>query len=225
MKTLIRNLIISTSLLGSALTLADEAPQKKCNGVKDDDFATYMEKDAKNYEFLANNTLVKDKRTGLTWQRCPLGSTLDDNGTANNTKDDKCKGSVWPRAVAEGGTPPSCTSGGAAAYCVGKLFKTWSDAQTAVKAVGDGWRMPNVKELASIAIPNCFVKKNNYVFPGGMTHPQFSFISSTPAIKDGKYTHFKLVSFFQLDLFMDVKADTINNAMAPNGQGVMLVKD
>lgn len=222
MKTLIRNLVISTSLLGSALALADEPQQKKCNGVKDANFATYLQNDAKNYEFLANNTLVKDKRTGLTWQRCPLGSTLDDNGTANNTKDDKCKGAVWPY----GGPAQSCTSGGAAAQCVGKLFKTWSAAQAGVKAEGKGWRMPNVKELASIAIPNCYIKKNNYIFPGiGSSHPQFSFISSTPAIKDGKYTHFKLVSFFQLDLFMDVKADTINNSMAPKGHGVMLVKD
>lgn len=222
MKILIRNLIISSSLLGSALALADEPQAKKCNGVKDADFVTYMEKDAKNYEFLANNTLVKDKRTGLTWQRCPLGSTLDNNGTADNTKDDICKGKVWPYL---GGPKDPCKDGApTTAYCVGTLFKTWGDAQAGVKAVGNGWRMPNVKELASVAIPNCKMKKNNYVFPGiGSSHPQFSFISSTPAIKDGKYTHFKLVSFSQLDLIMNVTDRDLTSASP--GRGVMLVKD
>lgn len=218
MKTLIRNLIIGASLVGSSIALADDPAQKKCYGVKDADFATYMENDAKNYEFLNNNTQVKDKRTGLTWQRCPLGSTLDDNGTPG-TKDDICKGTVWPYP----GAAQSCTSGAAAAQCGGKLFKKWSEAQTAVKALGDGWRMPNVKEYISIAMPNCFMKKNNYVFPG---NPQFSFISSTPAIKGGKYSHFKLISFFQLDLVVDVTNSDIDNAKAGIiGRGTMLVKD
>lgn len=220
MKTLIRNLIIGAILLNSLLVLADDPQASKCNGVKDADFIKYMEKDAKNYEFLSNNTQVKDKRTGLTWQRCPLGSTLDDNGSPG-TKDDKCKGSVFPYP---GGPKDPCKDGSqTAAQCGGKLFKTWSEAQAAVKAVGDGWRMPNVKEYISIAMPNCFMKKNNYVFPG---NPQFSFISSTPAIKGGKYSHFKLISFFQLDLVVDVTNSDIDNAKAGIiGRGTMLIKD
>lgn len=223
MKTLIRNLVISTSLLSSALALSDEPQQKLCNGVKDAaEFTAYLQNDAKNYEFLANNTLVKDKRTGLTWQRCPLGTTLNDKGNAD-TKDDICKGTVFPYP---GGPKDPCKDGSqTAAQCAGKLFKTWSEAQAAVKAVGNGWRLPNVKELASVAIPNCFVKKNNYVFPG---NAQFTFISSTPAIKDGKYTHFKLVSFFQQmgELLVDVKADELYKPkVGLFGQGVMLIKD
>ncbi len=221
MKTLFCNLMIGTSLLASALVFADEAPQKKCNGVKDAEFATYMQNDAKHYTFLENNTQVKDKRTGLTWQRCPLGSTLDDNSTPNNTKDDKCKGTIYPYP---GGPKDPCKDGAASAdQCGGTLFKKWSEAQTAVKAVGNGWRIPNAKELVSISIPNCFIKKNNYVFPG---NSQFSFISSTPAIKDGKYTHFKLVSFYQLDLVSNVQDSDIDNPTSGMlGKGTMLVKD
>ena len=73
------------------------------------------------YELLNNNTEVKDKQTGLIWQRCSLGQIWD--GT-------------------------SCT-GSAAKY-------NWANALQTAKNLGNGWRVPNVKELDSLIEQACY---------------------------------------------------------------------
>lgn len=225
MATLIRNLIISTCLLSSTLALADEPPammtSKGCYGVKDSDFSKYMEEDAKNYEFLANNTQVKDKRTGLTWQRCPLGTTFSDNSTPDDIKDDMCIG----KKPSNPQMPVSnCKGAMATQMCLGEFATTFKDAQDKAKAVGDNWRLPNIKELASISMANCKINKNTYVFPSGFAYAQGGFVSSTAAIKDGKYEYVKV---FQLtgSSIKDAKASDLSNQSQNRFVGIMLAKD
>lgn len=92
---------------------------------------------------------VTDVRTGLRWQRCPVGYTLNDNGTADRIGDDRC------------------AADGVAAF-------NWQAAlQAAADLNGGGglagftdWRVPNVKELASIVEFRCFDPAiNGVVFP------------------------------------------------------------
>jgi hypothetical protein len=73
------------------------------------------------YELLNSNVEVKDKQTGLIWQRCSLGQTW--NGTI-------CTGNI-------------------AGY-------TWANALQTAKNMGNGWRVPNIKELKSLIEPACY---------------------------------------------------------------------
>ena len=103
-----------------------------------------------------------DTRTGLRWQRCPVGFELDDSGTPDLIADDHC--------IASGTT--SFNWQGALQAAV--------DLNAAGGLAGfDDWRVPNVKELASIVEYRCFDPAiNDAIFPD--TQPGF-FWSSTPA--------------------------------------------
>jgi hypothetical protein len=76
-----------------------------------------------------------DRRTGLSWQRCPLGTVLDDRGTPATFEDDRC--------VAAPGAPQTLT---------------WKQALAAARALDEGpgfaghrdWRLPARNELLSI---------------------------------------------------------------------------
>jgi len=82
---------------------------------------------------------VTDNRTGLEWQRCLLGQTFSDNSTSGNFLDDSC-------------------SGVPTAY-------TWQGALAAA-AAGSGWRLPNFKELGTIAEYRCYSPAANLqLFP------------------------------------------------------------
>jgi hypothetical protein len=107
------------------------------------------------------NGTVTDNRTGLRWQRCPLGYTFDGNGTPL-TADDRC------------------TATSAATF-------TWQQALLAAVALNQGggyagftdWRLPNIKELASIVESRCVGPAiNQTVFPD--TPPRTVFFSSSP---------------------------------------------
>jgi hypothetical protein len=66
---------------------------------------------------------VTDSITGLTWKRCAEGYTFSDGGTTADMTDD------------------SCTLTGTETF-------TWSDALAQADSI---WRVPNIKELASLA--------------------------------------------------------------------------
>jgi hypothetical protein len=96
------------------------------------------------------NGTVTDLRTGLGWQRCPVGFAFDDNGTPGLTQDDGC-------------TPGTTTT------------FTWQQALQGAAALNQAggyagfadWRLPNIKELASIVETRCASPSVNLViFPG-----------------------------------------------------------
>ncbi len=104
---------------------------------------------------------VTDTRTGLRWQRCPVGYHLNDNGTSGQYDDD------------------SCTATGTTLF-------NWQDAlQAAADLNGGGglggfvdWRVPSVNELASIVEYQCESPAiNESIFPDTSTT---QFWSSTP---------------------------------------------
>ena len=76
-----------------------------------------------------------DRHTGLSWQRCPLGTVLDDGGTPQALEDDRC--------LATSGAPQTLT---------------WTQALAAARGLDEGagfaghrdWRVPGRNELLSI---------------------------------------------------------------------------
>jgi hypothetical protein len=104
-----------------------------------------------------NDGSITDTRTSLMWERCPAGFELNDNGTLDDQNDDSCS--------------PGTILGG-----------SWQSAlQTAVNdntGAYNDWRLPNVKELASLVTPGCqFLATDRLAFPDT---PPRHFWTSTP---------------------------------------------
>lgn len=98
---------------------------------------------------LHDDGTVTDRRTGLRWQRCPVGYTLDDAGTALDYADDSCA-------------------------AAGTATVDWQGALQAAETVNTGggfagftdWRLPNIKELVSTVEYSCASPAvNAAVFP------------------------------------------------------------
>jgi len=76
-----------------------------------------------------------DRRTGVTWQRCPLGTFLDDRGTPETFDNDRC--------LPSSGAPQTLT---------------WTAAVVAARQLDEtggfagysDWRVPGQKELLGI---------------------------------------------------------------------------
>lgn len=101
---------------------------------------------------------VLDQRTGLTWQRCPLGYAFTDGGTPDLLHDDRCVPPASPGFTWQGALQ------GAAALNAAGGFAGFSD-----------WRLPNIKELASIVETRCVAPSANpLVFPGTPAEPFWS---------------------------------------------------
>jgi hypothetical protein len=110
------------------------------------------------------NGTVTDRRTGLTWQRCPLGMTWSDGGTPGFRQDDHCVAS------------------GATALLWQAALQAASDLNAAGGFAGfSDWRLPNAKELASLFETACYGPAlNDRIFPDT---PSGTFYSSTPYIQ------------------------------------------
>ncbi len=86
------------------------------------------------FQVRADGTAL-DRRTGALWQRCPLGTVLDDRGTPQSLEDDRCLPSA--------GAPQTLT---------------WRAALTAARQLDESggfagfsdWRVPGQKELLSV---------------------------------------------------------------------------
>ncbi|WP_230659633.1 Lcl C-terminal domain-containing protein [Psychrobacter sp. I-STPA10] len=118
------------------------------------------------YEVIGNGEEVKDKQTGLIWQRCVVGETWDGNS---------CTGVEDSKSL------------------------TWHEALKVAKAKADStkkpYRVPNIKELASLTSYGCSPSFNTTYFETGVEI--FDFIdnaivwSSSPNIgeKGSSYTY------------------------------------
>lgn len=107
------------------------------------------------YELLNDGKEVRDKKTGLIWQRCSLGQIWDGKTCANST-----------------------------------TSHTWEQALKETKALGNGYRLPNIRELNSLVERSCRdTAINEKFFP----RTSYSFYwSSTPNmyLKDSGYAHY-----------------------------------
>lgn len=94
--------------------------------------------------------IAVDRRTRLTWMRCPLGFAIDDQQTPDDFADDRCA--------------PT----GTAVYMTWRVaLGTAAEINAASGFAGfDDWRLPNVKELVSIVERKCMQPAwNTAVFP------------------------------------------------------------
>lgn len=141
----------------AALLLARPVAARQCN--------PHLNRSVPDSRYVNNgNGTVTDKRTSLTWQRCPLGMSWSDAGTPANPIDDRCA-------------------------AAGAVTFTWQQALQAAAALnaagGYGgfadWRVPNAKELATLFETACTGPAlNDRVFPDT---PGAVFFTSTPYIQ------------------------------------------
>ena len=103
-----------------------------------------------------------DRRTGLTWMRCPFGTVLDDAGTPAALDDDHCRPGPFD-------TPT---------YSWGQALTAAADLDAGGGFAGStSWRVPSWKELVSIVETRCSSPAiNGQVFPDTLG----SFFTSTP---------------------------------------------
>jgi hypothetical protein len=108
--------------------------------------------------FTVSGEELTDKRTGLIWKRCSEGQTLSDNSCA----------------------------GTAASYTHEQALARAKSANTADSATG--WRLPNVKELASLADKGCQTPAiDSTAFPNT---PSNWYWSSSPYVGGSSYAWF-----------------------------------
>lgn len=92
------------------------------------------------FEIISNGSEVKDKVTGLIWQRCSVGQAW--NGST-------CTGTATTH--------------------------TWQQALTVAKNLGNGYRLPNIKELKSIVERQCYSPNiNSKIFPNTQSNRYWS---------------------------------------------------
>lgn len=113
------------------------------------------------FEIISGGREVKDKVTGLIWQRCSVGQTW--NGST-------CTGSA--------------------------TVHTWQQALKVAKDLGNGYRLPNIKELNSIVERQCDeLTINSKVFPNTANGTYWS--SSPKSEHNSQYPNMKwVVSFY-----------------------------
>jgi hypothetical protein len=102
------------------------------------------------FELRSGGATVLDTRTGLEWQRCPEGFVLHDAGTPQASGDDLC--------IAQASTSFDWGAGLRHAEAVntpvGETTSNGLPGQGGAHGASD-WRVPNLKELASLAYLQC----------------------------------------------------------------------
>jgi hypothetical protein len=91
------------------------------------------------YIFNSNATVI-DKNTGLMWMQCPVGTTLELNHDLDTYQ------------------------------CTGEAVElNWEESLKTAREYEfvnyDNWRLPNIKELASLIDSSCTFQKNPRAFP------------------------------------------------------------
>lgn len=120
--------------------------------------------------------IVMDLQTGLSWQRCSVGFELDDANTSQ-LEDDVCQ------LVDQNPEDGVADNNDSDFNNDVELTYSWYGAfeyadEFAQTVVGTGWRLPNLKELASLVETACFSPAlNSHVFPNAA---QADYWSSTP---------------------------------------------
>lgn len=146
------------------------------------DDESFCDNEADSLRYSSNNDgTVTDRYTGLMWQRCPAGYSLDDNGTPGDLGDDECQA---------GGTPDL------------NWQQALQQAAADSSATHTDWRLPNIKELDSIVALSCHSPAiESEPFPDT---PAASFWSATPG-QTGSVA--RVINFSRGDLASANKAD------------------
>jgi len=123
----------------------------------------------------SDSGVVIDARTGLSWQRCPVGREIDDANT-DFFADDSCplidQSPLDGVADIEDADPANDVA----------LTYSWYEALDFAENTGNAWRVPNIKELASLVEYACEAPAiNSNVFPNTA---QAVYWSSTPDAVD-----------------------------------------
>ena len=119
----------------------------------------------------SDSGVVMDLRTGLSWQRCAVGREIDDANT-DLFFDDSCP--LIDQDPLDG--VPDISDDNFDNDV--QLDYTWYEALDFAENTGNGWRMPNLKELASLVEYACESPAiNSNVFPDTA---QAAYWSSTP---------------------------------------------
>lgn len=152
-----------------------------------------------------NSGIVLDSRTGLSWQRCAAGRQIDDANT-DFFADDSCP--LIDQNPLDG-VPDNLDNDFNNDVL---LTYSWYEALVFAEATGDGWRVPNVKELASLVEYACTSPAiNSNVFPN--TAQALHWSSTADAVDDS--------SVWTMDF-----GDGEDNALPKNLSGfVLLVRD
>lgn len=117
--------------------------------------------DPTRYEAKPDGTVV-DLVTRLMWMRCDLGAQWDATTQACVTDQNikKLKG-TWPQVLTT--TEKLNSEGGFAGF--------------------NDWRVPNIKEMMSLVMLNCYPTIDEYAFPGA----EASYWTSTPSKSSARY--------------------------------------
>ena len=119
--------------------------------------------------------VVFDSRTGLAWQRCPVGREIDDANT-DLFADDSCP--LIDRDPLDGVADIADDDFNNDVA----LDYSWYEALDFAENTGNAWRIPNIKELSSLVEYACaFPAINTNVFPNTA---QDVYWSSTPDAVD-----------------------------------------
>lgn len=164
----IKSYVLSTMLLGSFCLMNSAQADMYTNT------AITAETPTSQFTFDSTGTAT-DTKTGLMWQRCPVGTNYSNAGTPTNYTDDLCTAEnallSWPNALKAAQTANT------------KLLSGYGD-----------WRVPHLPELKSI------VEHRNYdpainpvVFP---SYNSSAFWTSTPPGHSG-YENSATAIFFK----------------------------
>lgn len=143
---------------------------------------------------LSDNGTVFDQKTNLMWTRCPYGVRLSEK---------ECIGSGFP-------------------------YYSWERALETVKETSyagySNWRLPNIKELATLVEYQCVAPAiNTKVFPGNYNHSSYTQIwSSSPSYYSGtdEISRSEAASFM-----LDFDAGKARLAIARYGHNIRMVRD
>ena len=121
-----------------------------------------LEQSAPNARFevdLADSGVVTDLRTGLSWQRCAAGMEIDDANTSI-LSDDRCE--LIDQNPQDGVADINDDDFNNDV----ELTYSWFTALEFAEQAGNGWRIPNLKELSSLVEYACSQPAiNANVFP------------------------------------------------------------
>jgi hypothetical protein len=134
-------------MLIPALLLWACAPVLFGNAYADCDNNAKLSTPTSDFEFLAHGSVVRHKKTGLEWQRCPAGMMFTPGKSADHTQD-TCQGAASMFTLE-----------------TANQYAAQANAGTGLDGKSD-WRLPTMDELSSIVEDACQIPAiNATVFP------------------------------------------------------------